>query len=106
MGELRLEHIEADLSSRRAIPLSRDELELCPRVDEPADEPRRGHAIDVDTLSRDPDASPEVVGSEQIVRGFWNSGSLDPKPLLYVAEKTLDRLASGGPEEVDRSDFS
>ena len=54
MRELAFEHVEAELAFLRAIPLGRDELERCLRVDEPADQPGRADAIDMHVAPGDP----------------------------------------------------
>jgi len=54
VGELGLEHVEAQLSRHRRVGLAGDEFELGLGVDEPPDQPGAGDAIDVDALARDP----------------------------------------------------
>src|SRR5260221_8537512 len=54
VGEFRLEHVEAQLILLRAIAFARDELEASLRIDEAADQPSAGDAVDIDALARDP----------------------------------------------------
>ena len=52
--ELGLEHVEADLARLRRVALARHELEARLGVDEAADQPGRGDAVDVDALRASP----------------------------------------------------
>ena len=52
--ELGLEHVEAELARLRHVALGRHELEPGLRVDEAADQPGRGDAVDVHALARHP----------------------------------------------------
>src|SRR6516164_3172166 len=54
VGELRLEHVEAQFAFLRPVALARYELETSLGVDEPADQPSAGHSIRIDALARHP----------------------------------------------------
>src|SRR5258706_2968942 len=54
VGELAVEHVEAQLAGLVAILARRDELELRLRVDEAPDQPAARHAIDVDSAPAHP----------------------------------------------------
>ena len=60
--ELALEHVEAQLARLRGVAGAGDELEACVRIDEPADQPGRGDAIDLHPPARDPDTPLERTG--------------------------------------------
>src|SRR5262249_25890244 len=54
MRKFRIEHVKAQFIRLRPIAFGSDELESRVRIDKSADEPRRGDAIDVNTLSSYP----------------------------------------------------
>src|SRR5215510_1726631 len=54
VGELGLEHVEAQLAFAGAIPLAGYEFEVRLRIDETLYQPSAGDAIDIYALSRDP----------------------------------------------------
>src|SRR5262249_40546463 len=54
MGELGLEHVEAQFAGVGAVAFARHELELRLRIDEAADQPGAGNAVDIDALPRHP----------------------------------------------------
>src|SRR6266508_3307186 len=59
--ELGLEHVEADLIARRRVFLRAHEAERGAGVDEAADQPGAGDAIDVNAGARDPDFVPKLA---------------------------------------------
>ena len=95
MGEIAADHVEAKLSGHR-FRLRLDEPEARRGIDESADQPGRGDAVDLNSAARCPDASlprrpsvfPRCVAS-----------------LFQGREQGLRSLAAGGVEEIDRFDF-
>src|SRR6266545_607580 len=68
VGELRLEHVEAQLALLRLVSLRRHELEARLRVDELPDEPSARHPIDLDPGPRDPRSAPVLLRPERCLR--------------------------------------
>jgi len=56
VGELSLEHVEPEVAGRGVVRGRIDELEAGVAIDEPADEPGAGDAVDEDAGARDPGA--------------------------------------------------
>ena len=108
MGELALEHVEAQLARRGDVAGARHELEARARVDEAADQPGRGDAVDLHALARHPDA---VLQSGGRVGGALAVGSLCAHVAVLSLQAGLEardhafgRLAAVGAEEVDGHD--
>src|SRR5262245_16812492 len=82
--ELRLEHIEAQLTPTGFIPFRRHELERGVRIDEAPNQPSRADAIHMDLAPRDPD----MAGTRHERRGYWRGCCIRPsqcgKPCLDV----------------------
>src|SRR3954465_658433 len=106
--ELGFEHVEAQLTCIRHIAFGRHEPEPGLRVDEAADQPRRGDPVDMDALAGDPGA-PAKIGqghrSPLLLLGDLRlCDSFFAQPLLHACEQTIDCIAPVRPEEVDGDD--
>src|SRR5262249_50881022 len=98
VGELGLEHVEAQLAGSRAIRTRVHIAEACSAVDEPEDQPRAGDAVDVNPLPGDPGggawrcrtgpAPPALLGRARFRR-----------PLLQAADQTFGSFSSRCAEE-------
>src|SRR5258705_106489 len=102
--ELRFEHVEADLARERSVTFSGDELEAAFRIDEAADEPGAGHAVDVNPLAGDPGLAFEALraGRRKLDSG---PARLFPHARLDSMDQPFDRLAAGRAEEIQRDDL-
>ena len=102
MGELGLEHVEAQLTRRVAVALRDDEPERRLRIDEASDQPRARDAIDVDALAGDPRPTAVRLGQiDPARRGPVTAPSGSAQARLEGAEEPAGGLAAGDAEEVD-----
>src|SRR5262249_10841297 len=99
VGELRLEHVEADLARLGTIPAGGNELEPRVRVDEATDEPGARDPVDVDALPGDPRPTAQLLD-----RRPRRGGATQATATLELAHQTLRRLPTRGAEEVDPRD--
>ena len=105
MCKLGFEHVEPHVARHRAVALAGDELEARFGVDEPLDEPGAGHAVDMDTLARDPgSATRPFPGRPRFGKGPFLAlrGS---QPRFEIAEKPVDSATAGCGQEIDRRDL-
>ena len=106
MREFRLEHVEADFAGLAVVALRRDELEAGVRVDEAADQPGAGDAVDMNAAARDPGFVLQVGGALLrhvdllLLRGQWLR-----EPGLDVGQKPFDRQSAGRAEKIDFADL-
>src|SRR5215470_16260511 len=63
MRELGLEHVETKFVRQWLVSLCGNELKLCIRINEAADQPRACHAIYVDAFTGNPDLSLQVLSA-------------------------------------------
>ena len=104
--ELGLEHVEAELAGLRHVALGRHELEPGLRVDEPADQPGRGDAVDVHALRASPRSGRDFSSSAGTgFLGWFSVAAASASAALEPGEQPLDGLAAVGAEEVDRDDL-
>src|SRR5262249_8267640 len=95
MGELRIEHIEPQLSRLGNIALGRDEFECCRLVDETPYHPGAGGPIDMHTSACDPDPPAkiaEVVGTG--VAWFRRDHVVFRKAILQPGKQPVERLSA------------
>src|SRR4051812_48424651 len=97
VGELTVEHVEAQLALAVAVVPRRDELELRLRVDAAPDEPGAGHAVHVDAGPGDPGRAHRFLQRSSAGRllSRWPPGQL----LLQLPEQALHRFAAARLEE-------
>src|SRR5471030_1768122 len=82
--ELALEHVEAQFAGLRRITGARHELEARAGIDEAADQPRRGDAINLDALARHPRAILERASR-------WRGGGLAVgHVILFLFQRGLE----------------
>src|SRR5262245_48354146 len=99
MRVLRFEHVEANLPGLRPIALACDELEGRVSIDEAANEPGAGHAVDVDSLPGHPGPTAELPGHPGRLRpGPFTPGRRD-QPFLDAPQESVHDLATGSAEE-------
>ena len=106
--ELAFEHVEAQFARPRRVARARHELEARAGVDEAADQPGRGDAVDLHALPRHPDATLQSGGA--LPRPARRPFVL-PRPCPPVAgglrrpdTRPSRRFALVGAEEVDGDD--
>src|SRR5579863_1488556 len=61
VGKFCLKHVEAQLAWLRYIPFGENELKVRIPIDEAPNQPGACHAIDMDALASDPDATAEII---------------------------------------------
>src|SRR5437879_1217384 len=99
MGELAVEHVEAQLTALVAVLARGNELELRLRVDEATDEPGASHAIDVDAGPGHPGRAARLLDGARGRRLSFRCAQGDP--LLHLFEEPIYCLAAATVEEVD-----
>src|SRR5256885_4294004 len=99
---LAVEHVEAQLALFVPVLVRRHELELRVRIDEPADEPRARHAIDVDPRPGDPGAAARPFDGPGLLHGRRLGRREALRELLQEAR---GRFAGTAMEEVDGGDL-
>src|SRR5262245_16958331 len=105
VSELGLEHVEADLTRCGGVAARSDELEGGRSVDEPADQPGAGDAVDVDALPGDPRALLDVLDPVRASRRLSARRSDRREALLEAGDEAFDGLPPGRAEEVDVADL-
>ena len=104
VGELALEHVEAQVARLGGIARARHELEARVGVDKAADKPGRGDAIDLDALARHPSSIPQRFG-----HGFRFGRGHDVLLLsqtgLEAGHQPFGRFAPVGAEEINGDDL-
>src|SRR5262245_2184590 len=98
MGELRFEHVEAELICLGRVALGRNELEAGVGIDKAANQPRARDAVDVDALPCHPDTATEVIDTGGA--SFRPVAcARRPKPRLQAAHSAFRRFTARSAEE-------
>ena len=101
MRELRLEHIEAQLTRQGFVPFPRNKLEVSVQIDETTDKPRARHAVYVNTLTSNPGLAPKILPASRCNIGDLLARSLVVHTRFNSRDEPLCHHAASGTEKVN-----
>jgi hypothetical protein len=105
VGELGVEHVEAELPGLGFVPFGLDVLELRFGIDEAADQPRASDAVDVDPLSGDPGPTSHVRQRRHFGPALGARRARRAQLVLGGLKQALEGSAARRTEVIDGDDL-